>query len=130
MTRPDEIIYIAIPYSHPDWNTRIQRFRIATAWAAFLMTQENPPIVYSPITHSHPMAELYDLPKEFEFWKRQDLHFLNTCTTVHVLAVEGWDKSVGLKEEIAYAERIKKIISYINPDVIRWKLGKTIGDVA
>jgi hypothetical protein len=51
MHRP--IIYLACPYSDPDYAIREQRFHLANDAAASLIRQGY--IVYSPITMTHPI---------------------------------------------------------------------------
>lgn len=113
MVIKNEVIYIACPYSSKHKGTRTRRTFIATAWANYLMQKPESPIVFSPLTHFHPIAEVGDLPTEWCYWERQDLFFLEKCTTLHVLCLPSWIKSRGVQAEIAAAKRFGKIIIYI-----------------
>jgi len=62
------MIYLACPYSHPDSNVREYRFKMANRAAAKLMRDGH--IVYSPISHTHPIAMEGDLPLD---WAYEDL---------------------------------------------------------
>ena len=58
-------IYLAGPYSHPDPTVRAIRFHKLNDKAAELLRAGN--LVFSPISHSHPIAEQCELPKDWEF---------------------------------------------------------------
>lgn len=100
MNRP--LVYLAVPYSHPDPAIQEQRFRAANRVAGILMERGH--VVFSPISHSHPIAEDYDLPREWAFWEAQDVAFLSVSSTLFVLAIDGWRESRGVTAEIAIAE--------------------------
>ena len=106
------LIYLACPYSHPDPAVRERRFEHANNTAAKLIAAGE--IVYSPISHTHPMVK-YGLPIEFEFYARLDAFFLNLAKTLIVLTLPGWEDSVGVQAEIAIAEHEGLRIEYIEP---------------
>lgn len=110
------IRYLAIPYSHPDPRVRELRFEIANYVSAKLMN--NGEVVFSPITHSHPIS-VYGLPSDWNYWKTQDTSFLNVCDKFSIVAIDGWDKSDGVSEEILHMSNRKIEIEMINP-FIRW----------
>lgn len=99
------MIYLACPYSHPDPRVREYRFEAANWAAAKLMSEGHH--VFSPISHSHPIAQ-YGLPKNWDFWRDYDELFVKLCTRVVVLKLDGWRKSVGVMAEIALADEIGK----------------------
>lgn len=49
------LTYLACPYSHPDRDVRQRRFDQVNAAAAWLILNEQ--MVFSPISHSHPISE-------------------------------------------------------------------------
>jgi len=99
----NSIIYLAIPYSHKDKRIENQRYLIVTKLAGYLMKLGH--IVYSPITHSHHIARLLDLPKDFDWWKDYCLEMLNRCDELWVVCINGWDKSKGVCAEIDFAKK-------------------------
>lgn len=113
MTLNNEVIYIACPYSHRTKAVRTRRVRAATAWASHMLKQTPCPIVFSPLTHSHPISLWGNHRGDFKFWQTQDLFFLQHCTTLHVLCIPGWDKSIGVTKEIEMAKHHRKHIIYI-----------------
>ena len=104
-------IYLAAPYSHPNPEIRQQRFEEINKCAATLM--QSGLVVYSPISHNHPIALAHDLPKGWEFWGMMDEVFIHHCSAVYVLQVHGWKESHGVKAEISLARNFKKPIIYI-----------------
>lgn len=72
---------------------------------------------YSPILHTHEMSKTYELPKEYSFWQKIDRNAIDHCSEVYVLMMKdgygNWEKSVGITDEISYAKKIGKKITYI-----------------
>lgn len=110
-----ELIYLAIPYSHPDSTVRERRFLLVNKIAAILIKQGNH--VFSPISHCHPMAVCGEgeLPTSWEFWEKYDSIFLNICKKLIVLTADGWERSIGVAGEIGIAEKLSLEIEYIDP---------------
>lgn len=100
-------IYLAIPYTGQEEKS----FHIANGLAAKLMNEGY--VVYSPITHAHPIKQQEQLPGSWEFWKRVDTEFIKWCDALYVCTIHGWDKSVGVTAELEIARELKKEIKYI-----------------
>lgn len=60
---------------------------------------------FSPIVHWHVPALYYDLPKDFGYWEAYNLHMLSFCNRLDVLQLVGWKESIGVKAEIAFAQK-------------------------
>lgn len=95
------MIYLAGPYTHPDPFIRHLRHEQLRYAAGQLMACGYH--VYSPITHGHPVAEVCDLPTEWDYWMHSCLHHIGHCSQVVVLELDGWDDSVGVCTEIETA---------------------------
>ena len=99
-------IYLAIPYS----GNEEESFRTANAFAGKLMRMGH--IVFSPISHTHPISETWwTMP--WEFWKSQDEAFLEWCDELYVIMADGWKDSKGVTEEIKIIKEMKKPIHYM-----------------
>lgn len=97
-------IYLACPYSDPNPAVRHYRYMAVTAAAAQLMKFGS--LVFSPVTHSHSLAEQFGCLQEGEFWKDWYLSFLeHWATHLYVLQLCGWEESKGVSAEIDYAKR-------------------------
>ena len=106
------LTYVAGPYSHDDPDVRQARFLAHCTAAANLMKQGD--CVYSPIAHSHPIAELTGLePMDHDFWMRPCRAILPLCDRVVVLKLDGWSESRGTKAEIEDATLLGIEIEYV-----------------
>lgn len=98
-------IYLAVPYSHPSAEVRERRFMAVSRRAAVIMRRGD--LVFSPVTHGHSVGLFGSLPCEFDFWRAHCLSFLRVWAhELHVLGLDGWDKSAGVLAEMEEAERI------------------------
>jgi len=91
--------YIAAPYSHIDIKVRMHRAEVADLLAATLLLEGH--VVYSPLSHSHMMSEMWGLPMNFEAYRKQDSAFLYESTVIYVITLSGWQESHGVAEELA-----------------------------
>ncbi len=107
------LIYLATPYSDPDPKVRQRRFDVVNRVAADLMRDGDH--IFSPISHTHPIALAGDLPKGWEFWQGYDRAILAACSKMIVLMQSGWRESVGVSAEIRLAEEMGLPIEYIDP---------------
>ena len=115
--------YLACPYSHPDKDIMERRFRTVTEIAGELLKKGE--IVFSPITHFHPIAMACALPTGWEFWKRIDEVYIGLCEKLRVLHLPGWETSTGVLAEIKIAKTLgKPIVSMLvtQGDLERWGL--------
>jgi hypothetical protein len=106
------ITYIAVPYSHPSARVRRERFMVVNKVAGNLMKRGY--IVYSPISHTHPIASACKLPSDWKYWQRVDTAYLRCSNRLIVLCLDGWRESVGVQAEIKLAKKMKIKINYIN----------------
>lgn len=98
-------IYLACPYSHKDPEVRAQRVEAVNKTAAELMMAGH--LVFSPLSHSHPISKHCKVnPCDHDFWLRQDLWILRFCDEMHILCLDGWDESTGIKIEVEYAKTL------------------------
>lgn len=110
MTRP--IFYIATPYSQYAQG-REQAWRDACAAAATLIKRGL--FVFSPVAHSHPIAEFGDIdPLCHKTWMPLDLAMLDECAGLVVVMMPGWRESIGVQREIAHAIETDKSVCYLS----------------
>jgi len=107
------LTYLAGPYSHPDRAVRVARFEAINKVAAELMRKGL--LVYSPISHTHPIAEAGDLPLGWDFWCKYDTAFIEHSNKVIVLMLDGWEASNGVAAEISLAKRLSVSVDYMEP---------------
>ena len=71
--------------------------------------------VYSPIAHWHPIAKLYGLPRDWEFWKKMDREAISILDEMRVLKLKDWSISTGIGNEILIARELGKPYIFIDP---------------
>ncbi len=115
-----KIVYLACPYTDPDPSVRVLRFNAATEAAADLIRAGQ--VVYSPITMTHPI-DLVLAGKTntlgSDYWVAFDGAFMDVCSEIVVLKLEGWERSRGIRREIAYFEAHGKPIRLLSPREIK-----------
>jgi hypothetical protein len=107
------MIYLASPYSHADPSVREARYQAACRTTAALLKAGL--VVFSPIVHSHPLVA-FDLPTGWDFWELIDRAYLARCDEVVVLMLDGWQQSVGVREEIRIARELGKPVRFLDVD--------------
>lgn len=105
------LVYLAVPYSHPEPAVREARFAAVNKVAADLMRQGLH--VFSPISHTHPIAMAGELPLGWDFWEAFDRAYLSHCHKIIVLKLEGWDQSKGVTAELKIAKELGLEIEYL-----------------
>lgn len=113
------LVYLATPYSSPDAFIREIRFNIVNKVAANLIKQGLH--IFSPISHSHPLAMVGDLPKGFDFWVQYDRAFLECCQKLLVLRLDGWQDSKGVNGEMQIAKELNIPIEFMDFDIKDYK---------
>jgi len=110
-------IYLACPYSsmldNDKWWEDL-RFNLVNMAAAYLMLEGY--IVYSPISHTHPIARAAGkyLPRTWAFWSEQDYPWLDICDEMCILDLAGCGESVGLRDEYNRASKMMKKIWFLS----------------
>lgn len=115
-----ELIYLAVPYSDKDPAVQEARFNIVNKVAAKLMAEGK--YIFSPISHTHPIALAGKLPGDWQFWEGYDRCILSCCCKLTVLRLPGWEKSTGVQAEIKIATELGIPIDYIEHEWIMYLL--------
>lgn len=105
-----EYWYLASPYS----NQPSHRLAFASAACAAAWLIGNGVRVYSPITHSHPIAHYGGLdPLDLDLWLRFDKPFMQHARGMIVLQLPGWGESEGIRQEERQFFAAKKPIHFM-----------------
>lgn len=112
-----DLVYLASPYSHPSPGVRQARFEAVCQAAAQLMALGRLH-VFSPIAHTHSIAEAGNLPTDWAYWRAYDYTMLQVCARVIVLALDGWDESAGIRAESAIAQQLGLPICVLRPEEV------------
>jgi len=111
------LAYLATPYSHDDPSVMQTRYEAANATAARLM-KEHGLNVYSPITHSHPLATDHELPETWEFWQGVDEDYLSVSYCLLVMTLHGYQDSTGVTAEREIAHDMGIPVRFVNPKTL------------
>lgn len=116
-SRPTQgIVYLAAPYSDPDPEVRLARYEMATMAAAALAAEGL--VVFSPLTMTHPMDILMAGSGKTlgsDHWVAFDEAFMEVCSEIRVLALDGWDQSRGVKREMQFFKERGRPITMVSP---------------
>ena len=110
------MLYLACPYSHSAPTISRRRYHLACRAAAKLM--QAGVVVFSPLANSVPAVEFGGLVLSHENFMSLDLPILERCDEVLVIALDGWQQSIGVQQELGAAIALKKPITMIKEDEI------------
>ena len=106
-----DLIYLASPYSHPDFLVRNARFQAVCRASAKLLADGH--LVYSPIAHTHPIALYGRIDGTWDTWSRLDRAMISRCQRMIVLLLDGWAESRGIREDVKIAKELGLPVSYL-----------------
>ena len=105
--------YLASPYSNYAGG-REAAFKLAAVESARLIRAGVP--VFSPIAHSHPIAEHGGIdPLDHDVWLPLDTPMMDAARGLIVLTAEGWNKSRGVLYEINVFWHTRKPMRVMSP---------------
>lgn len=110
--------YLAIPYTGVKGDMASMedlehQFRTANGVAGFFMTQGE--IVFSPISHSHPIHFFMGKTGvDHQFWMNYNKEMVNYCNRIYVVCSEDWKQSKGVMMEIEWFKKDKKPVFLVS----------------
>lgn len=105
------MIFISAPYSHKDKKIEAKRYEQICRYAAQLFANNKTSM--SPVMMGHPCLEFEKMPGDFAFWKNYSFEVLSKCDELHVLELDGWYESIGVTNEIIYADNADIPVKYV-----------------
>lgn len=103
-------VYLASPYTHKDEKIMKQRYEDMLFVVNICLQMDLP--CYSPIVHWHPASLRHRTnlgrPAEFHHFLVQDLSLVAACYELWAIALDGWEKSKGVAEELDFARDMGK----------------------
>lgn len=105
-------IFVAGPYNDKDDVIKQYRINTITEYCVNQFLKGNSPI--SALLMGLVYANYYKLPTDTNTWLTFSQTLLKGCDELHVLMVNGWNRSSGVKAEIEAAEKLKIEIKYIS----------------
>ena len=111
--------YLASPYTHPDKQRRRKRARAVTMLACRLI-QEKRLHIFSPIAHTHAIAECGDLPSDWDYWEEFDRIMLTASQRLLIAEIEGWEDSNGIMNERKIMSALGRPIVLVNAETLEF----------
>lgn len=108
-----ELIYLAAPYSHDD--PAVIEERIAAVCRVDSVLMQRGSFTFSPLL-KHFVRPFGNLPGDWDYWQDFCRVTLPKCSQVYVLALDGWEQSTGVREELKLAELLKIPVFLCGPD--------------
>lgn len=109
------MIYIASPYSDQKPSVRDRRYLAVRRYVADTVKKEPGVFRFSPIMYHHISAIVYHLPKDALFWEEHNREVFRYAKSMEVLMLPGWEDSVGVNMELAWAVDEKIEVVYVEP---------------
>ena len=106
------MIYVGSPYTHENPKIVEDRYNLVLAYCAHLFKKGT--VCFSPVVHCHEIAKRFFLPTDALFWRGYNMAMLRRAETLHVLCLEGWMLSTGLRTERDMANDLFIPTYYIN----------------
>jgi len=114
---PDDLAYLATPYSRYSGGNLDKAFKDAARLAAQLLIAGLK--VYSPICHTHPIAIYGALDAlDHSIWIPFDEAMMAAADVLIVAHMDGWDESRGIEHEIKFFEDAGKPIFDLDPQTL------------
>ena len=111
------LIYLAAPLGHPDPSIRLERFESVNRYCGYLIRQRV--LVFSPLSLG---ASLDEETISNSAWYALGLQMLARCDELRILALSGWEESVGVSLETRYARQLSIPVSVADPSTYEVKL--------
>lgn len=104
-------IFVISPYTSDKLMTIAYRVREANLYIGELTRKGK--VAYSAISAMHHLLRLCKLPGDWNYWQHHCEQMMEPAQEVHVLCLDGWEESEGVRAEIEIAKGFNKPIRYI-----------------
>ena len=111
------LIYLAAPLEHPDPSVRQVRFDSVNRYCGYLIRHHE--LVFSPLSLG---ASLDEDAISNSAWYAFGLQMLSRCDELRILALNGWQDSVGVTLETMYARQLHIPVLVADPSTYEVKL--------
>lgn len=110
------LAYLASPYRvYPSGLDAA--YKEARALTSRLIDTKTTCAIFSPIVHCHKL-EAATLPRHSARWLRMNDAYLDACDVLLIARMAGWEKSEGIKYEVALFARMRKPIFELCPSTL------------
>jgi hypothetical protein len=110
--------FVASPFSHADAAVEERRYHDALDFVAWSLASGM--VVFSPIAHSVALARRALLRTDHGFWLQANMAMLASARSLIVLALPGWEESLGVRAEILEAHRLRLPLAFYERHGAAW----------
>lgn len=111
-----KLTYLAGPYGDQSKTIMDNRYYLLAHAMVYLMRQGN--LVHSPVVSYHHLVHTFTLPTDWDYWEGLCKAYLSISDRLIIFTINGWDKSVGVKQEIALAKEQGIKIQYMDLEYV------------
>lgn len=108
------MIYLASPYSASSETLEKLRFQQTRDFVAKQLRLGY--VLFSPIVYCHQFKIDFGFAGDADFWAEFNLAILHRCKQMWVLQLTGWQQSVGVQNELAWAKALDIPVIYRSPE--------------
>jgi hypothetical protein len=108
----EKVVYLAGPFSSDLKVIEKHREVLHDYYTYLIYDRYNQP-VFGPITQSGRLSKKFGLSGKYDYWKAQDRAMVKKCDAVWVMAIDGWEDSIGVEDELALAKELGKQVLFI-----------------
>ena len=105
------ISYLMSPYTHKDPRVMQGRYEKAVEVVYALTTKNH--LIFSPIMYCHPIAEMCDVARNYDFWRPFNRAMILISDASIVLQLKNWHESTGILHEMNLFRATNKHICYV-----------------
>jgi hypothetical protein len=110
----NRIVFVVLPYKHKNPAVVKERVEMAERYCALLMRRGFFPLCTA--SFGHHIIQTAKIPDTQEFWQGYCREMIRICGQIHVLALDGWEDSTGLKDELNTIRQTQKETKWLTPD--------------
>lgn len=105
------IVMVLSPYTDGDYGV-VQR-RVEQTQDYFMKLLELGMTPFSAIMQCHDVSNRKEIAGTFTQWGKYCLDMMSIADEIHVLMLDGWEESVGVRQEIEHAKSLNLQVSYV-----------------
>lgn len=115
------LVYVSAPYSN--FQNKQSFMIVLTRFIGRYMMAHPDKHLVTPLFNHYTQDNTPGMGRDYSFWMNYSRNLLKRCDRMIVLTVPGWDKSVGVSDEIEYAKQRNIPIEYVSVEDLRERTG-------
>lgn len=113
-------IFVGAPYYSDEAAGIEKRVSLAAKYCSELMVKGHNAVCVNLLGHL--VVAHGEIPNDFDYWDKFSFSVLVDCDELHVLMLDGWEMSKGVKAEIKFANEHNIPVKYIEREYFKTKI--------